>query len=85
MSGKKAEPAQEEAATPETFRAIDLARREGMLPAMLPGTRMRPVVENPKAWLYQAAKLRFRFGDEDQMSETEFSARIAAISTVLVR
>lgn len=56
-----------------------------MFPAIVAGTRLRPAVENPKAWLYRAAKLRFRFGDEDLLTDTEFSARIAAVSTVLVR
>jgi len=75
----------EEAQEAKTSRAIDLARRAGMFPAIVAGPRARPATENPKAWLYRAAKLRFGFGDEDQMTDTEFSARIAAISTVLVR
>jgi hypothetical protein len=68
-----------------TSRAIDLARAAEMLPDVLPGPRLRPVRENPKAWLYRAAKLRFKFGDEEQLTQDEFDQRIAAVSTVLVR
>jgi hypothetical protein len=69
----------------QTSRAIDHARAAGMFHALLPGSRLRPAVENHEAWKYRAAKLRFRFGDEDQMTDTEFNARIAAVSSVLVR
>jgi hypothetical protein len=66
------------------FRAVDLARAVGMFPKMLPGPKLRPSVENPKAWLYEAAKLR-GLSDEDQITQQDFDQRIAAISTVLVR
>ncbi len=84
MERKAPEKVTETAAVP-TFRAVDLAKREGMLPELLPGSKLRPTTENPKAWLYSAAKLRFVFGDEDLVTESEFNARIAAVSTVLVR
>jgi hypothetical protein len=71
--------------TPTTSRAIDLARAAEMLPEMFAGTKLQPAVENPKAWLYRAAKLRFRMGDDDQITEQEFNARIAEIGTVLAR
>ena len=71
-------------AEPESFRAIDLARAAEMFPAVLPGPSRRAAVENPKAWLYQAAKLR-GLSDEDRITQKEFDERIAEVSTVIVR
>jgi hypothetical protein len=73
-----------EAPAPPTFRAVDLARAAGMFPAMTAGPSLRRTTENPKAWLYQAAKLR-GLGDEDQITQKQFDQRIAEISSVIVR
>ena len=70
---------------PELSRAVDLARQAGMFPEMLPGPgKLRPAAENPKAWLYRAAKLR-GLSDEDRITQAEFDKRIAEVSTVIVR
>jgi hypothetical protein len=78
------EPIVDETPGPGVFRAVDLARAAEMFPAMLPGPSLRPSVENPKAWLYQAAKLR-GLSDEDRLTQKEFDQRIADVSTVVVR
>lgn len=70
---------------PEKLRAEDLAKAAGMLPASFPGPKLRPVAENPTAWLYRAAKVRFHFGDDEQLTQEEFNERIDAVHSVLVR
>lgn len=67
------------------MRLIDLAKDADMLPELLPGTRIRPGVENPRAWLFRAVKLRFRLTDEDRITKIEFDARVAEIANVQVR
>ncbi len=79
------EQAVPELPAPTTKRAVEWARLAGMFPETLPGPRLRPAIENPEAWKYQAARLRFRMGDEDQITESEFQRRIADVSHVLVR
>jgi hypothetical protein len=70
---------------PVTMRAEELAKAAGMLPASFPGPKLRPVTENPTAWLYRAAKVRFRFGDDEQLTQDEFNERIDAVRSVLIR
>jgi hypothetical protein len=69
---------------PLLVRAVDLARAAGMFPKLFPGPKLRPATENPKAWLYDAAKLR-GLSDEDRITQQEFDKRIAEVSTVIVR
>jgi hypothetical protein len=87
MASEKAPKTVEVVAEPPVvrLRAVELARAAGMFPAFTQGPKLRRAVENPEAWKYRAAKIRFGFGDEDQLTEKEFNARIAAVSTVLVR
>jgi hypothetical protein len=84
MARKDQEP-QEQQPAEEKLRLIDLAREAGMVPDLLPGPKLRPAMENPKAWLLHAVKLRFQLGNEDQLTKTEFNARVAEVSTVHVR
>jgi hypothetical protein len=68
----------------EVFRAVDLARNAGMFPEFFPGPRLQPALENHKAWLYRAAKLR-GISDEDRITKDEFDKRVAEVSSVVVR
>lgn len=81
----KAEAPAMEPIVPTKTRAEDLAKAAGMLPASFPGPKLRPVTENPTAWLYRAAKVRFHFGDDEQLTQEEFNERIDAVRSVLVR
>jgi hypothetical protein len=72
-------------AEPLKDRAIEWARAAEMVPDLLPGTKVQPVRENPKAWLYRAAKMRFQFDDETVLTLDEFNAHVAAVGSVLVR
>lgn len=67
------------------MRLLDLAKATDMLPEFLPGTRIRPGVENPRAWLFRAVKLRFRLTDDDRITQSEFNAHVESISNVQVR
>lgn len=70
----------------ERKRPVEWATEGGYLPEFTQvKSKIRPVVVNPRTWLYTAAKNRAGWNDDTLITKADFDALIADLGSALVR